>query len=66
MTRLALLVLLLTACQAADMTSPPPTMNADVYFPRFDGSAWREVAREHHSADDMHACSFDFVDYVRA
>ena len=40
--------------------------DADVYFPRFDGSAWREVAREHHSADEMHACSFDFVDYVRA
>ncbi len=36
MTRLALLVLLLTACQAADMTSPPPTINADVYFPQHE------------------------------
>ena len=39
---------------------------ADVFFPRFDEAAWREVARAHHPADDAHACAFDFVDYVRA
>ena len=39
---------------------------ADVFFPRFDPAAWREVGREHHPADAAHACAFDFVDYVRA
>lgn len=39
---------------------------ADAYFPEFDASAWREVAREHHPADARHAFAFDFVDLVRA
>lgn len=38
---------------------------AEVFFPRFDHAAWRELAREHHAADATHACAFDFVDYVR-
>lgn len=38
---------------------------ADAHFPPYDGSAWREVAREHHAADAKHAFAFDFVDYVR-
>ncbi len=39
---------------------------ADVFFPRFDAAAWREVARVVHPADATHACAFDFVDYLRA
>ncbi|HSD16954.1 MAG TPA: dihydrofolate reductase [Thermomonas sp.] len=39
---------------------------ADVYFPRFDADAWREVARVAHPADATHAFAFDFVDYLRA
>ena len=39
---------------------------ADAFFPRFDGAAWREVAREAHPADAKHAFAFAFVDYVRA
>ncbi len=38
---------------------------ADAYFPAFDASAWREVAREHHPADARHAFAFDFVDLER-
>ena len=37
---------------------------ADAYFP--DYSAWREVSREHHPADERHAHPYDFVDYVPA
>ena len=37
---------------------------ADAYFP--DYSAWREVSREHHPADERHAYPYDFVDYVPA
>lgn len=40
--------------------------NADAFFPRFDASAWRELAREHHSADTRHEYTFDFVDYEKA
>ena len=39
---------------------------ADAFFPEYDASAWREVAREAHAADARHACAFEFVDYVRA
>ncbi len=39
---------------------------ADVFFPRFDADAWREVARVAHPADATHAFAFDFVDYERA
>jgi dihydrofolate reductase len=39
--------------------------NADAFFPRFDASAWREVARERHPADARHEYTFDFVDYEK-
>jgi len=38
---------------------------ADAFFPAFDHSAWREVAREHHPADAHHEYTFDFVDYEK-
>ena len=44
-----------------DATTP----DADTFFPTFDPRDWREIAREHHSADAKHALAFDFVDYVR-
>ena len=39
---------------------------ADVFFPAFDPSSWRELAREDHPADARHAHAFAFVDYARA
>ncbi|MGL5014882.1 MAG: dihydrofolate reductase [Bacteroidales bacterium] len=39
--------------------------NADVFFPQLNLEEWEEVKREHHPADDKHAYSFTFVDYVR-
>ena len=41
------------------------TADADTFFPRFDPTAWREIAREHHPADAKHPLAFDFVDYER-
>ncbi len=39
---------------------------ADAFFPAFDASQWRTVAREPHAADSKHAFAFAFVDYERA
>ena len=41
------------------------TPDADTFFPAFDPSRWREVAREHHPVDAKHPLAFDFVDYER-
>lgn len=38
---------------------------ADAFFPQFERSAWRELARLPHPADAAHAFAFDVVDYVR-
>jgi len=37
--------------------------DADTFFPPYDD--WREEVRESHGADERHAFSYDFVDYVR-
>jgi len=37
----------------------------DAFFPRFDPSQWREIAREAHAADVRHEFAFSFVDYNR-
>lgn len=38
---------------------------ADAFFPAFEASQWRIVAREPHAADAKHAFAFEFVDYER-
>ena len=38
---------------------------ADAFFPQFDMSQWKVIAREPHTADAKHACAFEFVDYLR-
>lgn len=38
---------------------------ADAWFPGFDATNWQESARSHHPADERHAWSMDFVDYMR-
>ena len=40
-------------------------IDGDVYFPEFDKSEWTEVSRVHHTQDERHAFSFDFVVYDR-
>ena len=39
--------------------------DADVFFPRFDVSQWRETSRETHAVDARHVHAFEFVDYER-
>ncbi|HJU38454.1 MAG TPA: dihydrofolate reductase [Tahibacter sp.] len=39
--------------------------DADTFFPAFDRSQWRVVAREAHAADARHEYAMEFVDYVR-
>ena len=40
--------------------------DADAFFPAFDASQWRVVARESHPVDAKHAFAFEFVDYARS
>ncbi|WP_447938765.1 dihydrofolate reductase [Pseudoxanthomonas mexicana] len=39
--------------------------DAHAFFPAFDPTEWREVAREPHPVDAKHALAFDFVEYHR-
>jgi dihydrofolate reductase len=39
--------------------------DADAFFPEWNPSDWREVARVHHPKDEKHALDFDFVDLER-
>ena len=38
---------------------------ATVFFPEIDSKQWREVAREHHEADEHNKYDFDFVTYEK-
>ncbi len=39
--------------------------NADAFFPAFDATEWRVLAREAHPADARHRHAFEFVDLQR-
>lgn len=39
--------------------------DGDAFFPEFDRSEWREVSREHHTADENNDYDYDFVVYDR-
>ena len=41
------------------------SMEGDVYFPRVYWPEWQEVSKSHHSIDERHKYSFDFVLYKR-
>lgn len=45
------------------LTEIDAVIEGDTYFPRFDESEWNETSRIHHSKDDRHTYSFDFVIY---
>ena len=38
---------------------------ADVHFPSFEMSQWKEVSREDHEKDEKHDYEYSFVDYER-
>lgn len=39
--------------------------SGDTWFPEYDGSEWREIAREDNEAGDDAPCPYSFVDYER-
>ncbi len=47
------------------LTEINQAFDGQVTFPDFDKSVWQEESREHHSADERHKYSFDFVVYSR-
>jgi dihydrofolate reductase len=56
----------LPVADALELTEVLAEVEGDVLFPGYERSAWREVAREHHRADERHAYEMDFVRYERA
>lgn len=46
-------------------TEVQAAFDADVFFPAIDKTIWREVSREHHTADELNKYDFDFVVYDR-
>ncbi len=46
-------------------TEVQDVFKADVFFPTVEKSVWREVSREHHTADERNKYDFDFVIYDR-
>lgn len=40
-------------------------VDGDVFFPELDAAKWREVAVEHHAADERHLYAFSFVTLQR-
>jgi dihydrofolate reductase len=47
------------------LTEIQTELDGDTYFPKFDKSAWTEISRKHHTADERHRFAFDFVIYQK-
>lgn len=47
------------------LTEIKGSFEGDTHFPEFDKTIWQETSRQHHSADDRHQFSFDFVVYKK-
>lgn len=47
------------------LTEINSTFDGQVTFPEFSKDKWVEESRVHHSADDRHQFSFDFVTYIK-
>lgn len=47
------------------LTEINESFDGQVTFPEFDKEKWKEDSREHHSTDDRHNHSFDFVVYSK-
>lgn len=56
----------LTRVQRMHLTRVHATVSGDTRFPEFDTSAWREIARERHEADALHAHAFSFITLERS
>ncbi len=47
------------------LTEIAASVDGDTYFPEWDKTAWEEVSRKHHEADERHEFAFDFVVYEK-
>lgn len=47
------------------LTAVDAEVVGDTRIPPFDPREWIEVAREHHAADERHACAVDFITLER-
>jgi dihydrofolate reductase len=47
------------------LTRVHATVAADTYLPPLEATAWEEVAREVHAADERHAYAFSFIEFRR-
>jgi dihydrofolate reductase len=47
------------------LTEIDADIEGDTFFPTFNKNEWKEVSRMHHSTDERHKFSFDFVVYER-
>lgn len=47
------------------LTEVQAKVEGDASFPAFDRQRFIETEREHHAADEAHACAFDFVTYQK-
>jgi dihydrofolate reductase len=47
------------------ITEIQATIEGDTHFPSFNHEKWEEVSRIHHSKDERHQYTFDFVIYER-
>jgi dihydrofolate reductase len=48
-----------------ELTEVHADVDGDTRLDAFDPAEWREVAREHHAADERHALAFSFVTLER-
>jgi len=55
----------LSITQRMYLTEIDAEIKGDTYFPEFDKAHWKEIKREHHTADAKHAHAFDFVIYEK-
>ena len=48
-----------------DLTLVESNFEADVFFPKIDKNIWKEISREHFSADQTHQYNYSFVTYKK-
>ena len=47
------------------LTEIKVALKGDTFFPTINASAWQEISRIHHPADERHLYAYDFVELVR-
>jgi len=55
----------LPAADRLYLTEIRANIEGDTFFPEINKSDWSEISRKHHTADERHLFSFDFVVYKR-